>query len=85
MEQHEPTRRRAHSVPEVARRIGVSESLMWAEVGSGECESILIGDRRLITEEQETRYLERKAERARQKRDEREAARRRNSVIPQTF
>jgi hypothetical protein len=75
MAQEEPTRRRARFVPETARRLGVSESLLWSEIAKGECESITIGDRLLITDEQEERYLARKAERARQKREEREAQR----------
>jgi hypothetical protein len=65
----------AFSVPRFAAAHDVSESFIWNEIANGELESLLAGDRRLITPEQGARWRERKAELARQKRQEREAAR----------
>jgi hypothetical protein len=62
--------KKARSVPEVAAAYGVSDGLIWKEIAIGELESLLVGDRRLITDEQERRWRERKAERARQKREQ---------------
>jgi hypothetical protein len=58
----------AFNVKTVANRNSVSEGTIWGEIRRGELESLRIGDRRLITPEQEARWLERKAERERQRR-----------------
>jgi hypothetical protein len=67
------TTKLAYSVPEFAKANTVSESLIWREIGDGELETLLVGDRRLITPEQGARWHERKAEQARQRRAERTA------------
>ena len=61
----------AYDVPELAAAAKVGASTVWAEIASGECESILIGDRRLVTPAQAERWLERKAQRAQRIREER--------------
>jgi hypothetical protein len=61
----------AFDVPEIATKAKVSEAKIWAEIAADELETILIGDRRLATPEQVQRWLERKAERARQSREQR--------------
>jgi hypothetical protein len=63
----------AYSVPAFAKANDVSESLIWREISDGELETLLAGDRRLITPEQGARWHERKAERARQHREARAA------------
>jgi hypothetical protein len=62
--------RTAFDVRTVARRAGVGESTIWAEIRHGELESFTIGDRRLVTPEMEARWIARKVERERQKRAE---------------
>jgi hypothetical protein len=66
--------RSAFDVPMVARRAGVSESFIWGEIRNGELESFRAGDRRLITPEQEARWIARKIEREAIAMAEREAA-----------
>ena len=53
-----------YTVPELAAGTKVSEALIWQEIASGECESCLVGDRRLVTPQQAERWLKRKAARA---------------------
>jgi len=61
----------AYSVPSLAKASDVSESLLWNEIRDGELESCLAGDRRLITPQQAARWLKRKANRAKQVREQR--------------
>ena len=61
----------AYDVREIAARTKISEGKVWTEISSGELETITIGDRRLATPEQVARWLNRKAERARQRREQR--------------
>ena len=65
----------AYTVPELAAGAKVSEALVWQEIASGECESCLVGDRRLITPQQAERWLKRKAARAKAVREQRAKAR----------
>jgi hypothetical protein len=65
----------ALSVPEFAAANNVSPALIWNEIAEGELETLLAGDRRLITPEQGARWHERKAARARAKQEERARAR----------
>jgi excisionase family DNA binding protein len=53
--------RLADSVPDAAKRLGVSPSFIWAEIAAGRLPSCKIGKRRLITRVDQQRYLERHA------------------------
>ena len=66
----------AWSIPDFAELHGISESKVWDELSNNELESMSVGDRRLITPEQRARWIERKAERARQRDAARVKARR---------
>jgi hypothetical protein len=61
----------ALSVPEIAAGAKISEAKVWAEIASGELETCVVGDRRLATPKQVERWLERKAARAAELREER--------------
>jgi excisionase family DNA binding protein len=55
------TARLANSIPEVAEQLGVSESFIWAELKNGALNSVRLGKRRLITQEQLNQYLRKNA------------------------
>jgi hypothetical protein len=71
MKEQAPLRRQASSVSEFAAEHRISEGKVWAEIAAGELESMRVGDRRLISDEQAARWRERKAEVARLHREER--------------
>jgi excisionase family DNA binding protein len=60
-----------YTVRELAASAKVSETKIWMEIADGELETILVGDRRLITPQQAERWLERKAARAKTVREQR--------------
>ena len=57
----------AYDVAEIASGAKVSEAKVWQEIASGDLETGSIGDRRLATPKQIEQWLERKAEKARQR------------------
>jgi predicted DNA-binding transcriptional regulator AlpA len=61
----------ALDVKEIAASVRISEGLVWKEIQTGDLETVMIGDRRLATPAQIEQWLQRKAERARQRREER--------------
>jgi excisionase family DNA binding protein len=50
--------RLADSVPDAAKRLGVSQSFIWAEIAAGCLPSYKIGKRRLISRIDQQRYFE---------------------------
>ncbi len=56
--------RKNHSMPEFARKCGVSTRTMYRELTDGELETTKIRGRRVVTPEQQDRYDERKRRQA---------------------
>ena len=59
----------AMNVLEIATAAKISEAKVWAEIKDGELETFQIGDRRLATPDQVDRWLQRKIERSRERRE----------------
>lgn len=51
----------ADAVPDAAARMGISTSFTWEKIAAGEIGSVKIGRRRLITREEQKRFLEKHA------------------------
>jgi hypothetical protein len=75
MATNSPLPKLGYNIGEFAEAADLSESFVRAEIARNELETCLAGDRRIITPDQAARWLERKAERARQKQAERERRR----------
>jgi hypothetical protein len=65
----------AWSIATFAKLNDLGESTIWNEIAAEELETMAVGDRTLITPEMRDRWVERKAERARQRRAARAKAR----------
>jgi predicted DNA-binding protein YlxM (UPF0122 family) len=52
--------KRAFSIPEFADRWSIGRNSVYNEIARGELESVKIGNRRVITAEQEEKYRKRK-------------------------
>ena len=68
-------RKLAWSIQDFAELHGISVSKVWDEIAQDELQTISVGDRRLVTPEQRSQWIERKAERARERRAARAKAR----------
>lgn len=60
-----PTRR-AHSIPEVASLLGITDRFVWTLIKRGDLESIKIGARRVVPVESIDSFIERRREEERQ-------------------